>query len=52
MSEKELELTKEIVTLSSNVIADKEKEREINAKKSLYALVPYGFTKSTKHIKM
>lgn len=39
MSEKEIELTKEIITLSNNVIADKEKERELNAKKSFYQLL-------------
>lgn len=39
MSDKELELTKGIVTLSNNVIADKEKEREINAKKSFYQML-------------
>ena len=39
MTEKELELTKEIVTLSNNVLSDKAKERETSAQKSLYQML-------------
>ena len=39
MSDKELELTKQVLELSSKMLEDKQKERDASTKKSFYQMV-------------